>query len=48
MNTWQNRSLFIREKHILLSDGTLHKDYDRKGHKPQEAWRQNELTGDKS
>jgi hypothetical protein len=33
----------------------LHKDYDHKGsvekkisgHEPEEAWRQNELTGDK-
>jgi hypothetical protein len=28
---WQRRSLFIRDKHILSSEKSLHKDYDCKG-----------------
>jgi hypothetical protein len=54
--TWQRRSLFVREKHILSSEGMIHKDYDNKGlflkkkvpgRESQRDWRQDELIGDK-
>jgi hypothetical protein len=57
MYTWQKASIFIRDTPLFSSEGTLHKDYDRKGsvakkkkdsgYAPQEDWRQDELTGGK-
>jgi hypothetical protein len=54
MPTFDNPSIFIREKPILSSERILHKDYDRKGsvekisgREPQEAWSQDKLIGGK-
>jgi hypothetical protein len=56
MYTSQRASLVITDKSILSLERMLHDNYDRRGQlqkekisgcEPQEAWRQDKLTGSK-